>query len=373
MQIRGFLATVALSLLCACEAQPETTWRVYRVDGESLSHVALKTGVGVPLLRSVNGLRDDLIRDGSGLLVPENPKTLGLPPWHRPLPPPQWKPCPAVTFDEVSVTRADPDAEEPFVELAFDGHAWRTEYPFPGPAPDRLLAARLDLDGDGTREAVVSMLETVGNGLGFETWRHWVFARGAVVASFETTDFGLSYVEQPRGCAFLEVTADWRTDQLRGEGMYFLGQLYVLDGGALRARGPEAARRLTERFLEQRFRTLDHEPRERFLLDWFTSTGAFTWPQPADVGRGCRDTRVVREEDHGYRLVLEGDVVWEGRGWHDPEGEPVKEYDRLVDAATRARLPDGFHRGAAVSWAGSTVQVCESTRDAQPWVELAFP
>ncbi|MBL8916352.1 MAG: hypothetical protein JNM17_36970 [Archangium sp.] len=68
-----FGPSIALS---ACEGGTNATeeWQVFRIDGHTLGHVALETGVSVGGLESVNDLRGDFIRDGAGLLVPENPK-----------------------------------------------------------------------------------------------------------------------------------------------------------------------------------------------------------------------------------------------------------------------------------------------------------
>jgi LysM repeat protein len=386
LQVRAAMPSLrviwaTLALLSGCQGAlepPASNWRVYRVgEGESLGLVARRTGVRVGALMSINGLRSDVIRAGAGLLVTENPKTSGLPVWRRPIAPPAWKECRDVQFfprvgdcvGNACISLSAPDLDEPFLELKLGATTWRTAYPFAFGA-DGLHHARVDLDGDGRQESLLSVRESVGNGLGFETWRHLLVSdqRGPI-AEFSTTDYGFSFVEQERGCALLAVTADWRTTQLRGEGLYFTGQLHVLGPSGLVAVGPEVARRLTVRFLEQRFRTLDAEVQQRHPLDWFTSTGAFVWTDAEAVGERCTQARPVREE-RSTVFVLEGEGSFELRGWQDPEEPPRRMYDALRDARTgarrledlRSRLPD-VH---------GTARFCESTRDGQPWAELRF-
>lgn len=89
---------LAALVVLSCDASTASGLRVYRVRAESLSVVSVKTGVSVARLRSLNHLRGEDLREGTGLLVPESPKTLELPRWRPPLPGPEWKPCGAVEW-----------------------------------------------------------------------------------------------------------------------------------------------------------------------------------------------------------------------------------------------------------------------------------
>ncbi|MFT3712803.1 MAG: LysM peptidoglycan-binding domain-containing protein [Archangium sp.] len=372
-------ATVVL--LSACDGAlepPATQWRVYRVDeGDSLGHIALQTGIGPTLLQSMNGLSGDLIHSGDGLLVPRTPKTEALPVWRRPAAPPEWKACRDVEFfprvgdcvGNACATLSDEEIDEPFLELKLGETTWRTEYPFAF-GVDGLHHARVDLDGDGKRESVVSVREGVGNGLALETWRHLVVSDTlGPLASFTTNDYGFSFVEQERGCAFLAVTADWRTTQLRGEGLYFMGQLHVVSKGRLVAVGPEVARRLTNRFDTERFATLEEEVQRRHPIDWFTSTGAFVWTDAPDVGVRCTEPQAFTVERE-LVFTLEHDGAFDLRGWQDPDEPPKKMYDALIDERTSARRLEGLVTLAP--GAKPTARYCESTRDGAPWAELRF-
>ena len=94
----------------------------------------------------------------------------------------------------------------------------------------------------------------------------------------------------PPGVADAQSTGD----QLRGEGSYWIARLHVLKNGAMRAVGPEVARRYTHRFAAQRWEGLDREVAQP--IPWFSDVGGFSFPeeQPA---RTCRETSVVFEDD----------------------------------------------------------------------------
>ena len=175
--LRLFLAAL---VVLSCDSSTSPQWRVYRVGEETLSHVALKTGVSVARLRNVNHLHSDAIHWGAGLLVPETEKTLALPRWKPPRPGPDWQPCAQV--DWVPVVPSEPDerclrkacageacmclttADELAVEVSLGPASWpSTMFPMSDPAAFR--HARVDLDGDGAPESVVSVREGVSNGL----------------------------------------------------------------------------------------------------------------------------------------------------------------------------------------------------------------
>src|SRR4051812_47460555 len=80
-------------IVLSCDSSLLPKFRVYRVGNETLSHVALNTGVSVARLRSLNHLQNDFIGGGTGLLVPESEKTLALPAWKPLRPAPEWKAC----------------------------------------------------------------------------------------------------------------------------------------------------------------------------------------------------------------------------------------------------------------------------------------
>jgi hypothetical protein len=374
--LRLFLATI---LVLSCDVAPSPKWRVYRVGDETLSHVALKTGVSVARLRALNHLRGDAIGWGTGLLVPEGEKTLALPVWRPSLPAPDWKACPQVEW--VKPVSVLPDArcrrqlcageaclcqpleDEPGAELIFGLASLKVEL-FPLTDPGVLRHARVDLDGDGTPESVVSVREGVSNGLGVEWWRHLVLQGGQPIASFVTIDYGDSFVAQARGCALLAVMDEWRTDQLRGEGSYWVARLHVLKDGALRAVGPEVARRYTHRFAAQRWAGLEGEPAQP--LPWFTDVGAFTWPE-ADQHLSCREGSVVFEDDEG-RFDLGGLGLFERRdvGREEPLDSGHFEYDRVLDGVTGVPLLEEYRPFGEARWSGRKVRVCEGVAEGEP-------
>lgn len=380
--LRLFLAAI---VVLSCDLARSPRWRVYRVGDETLSHVALKTGVSVARLRSLNHLKGDAIQWGTGLLVPEGEKTLALPVWKPPRPAPDWKPCPQVEW--VAPVAREPDArcrrsscageaclclpaeDEPEAELSFGLATWPAAL-FPATDPRALRHARVDLDGDGSPESVVSVREGVSNGLGVEWWRHMVVKAGQPVGSFVTVDYGDSFVAQPQGCALLAVSHEWRTDQLRGDGSYWLAQLHVLKDGAMRAVGPQVARRYTHRFAAQRWEGL--EPELAQPLPWFTDVGAFTWPD-ADEQLTCREASVVFEDDEA-RFDLGGQGVFQLRElWREqalPAG--VFEYDQLLDAATGAPLLEEYRPFGEARWSGRKVRVCEGVAEGMPRATLSW-
>lgn len=64
------------ALLCsACDVSPAPTWHVVRVEGRTLSELALETGVSVARLQAINRLEGDFVRAGTGLLVPDTERT----------------------------------------------------------------------------------------------------------------------------------------------------------------------------------------------------------------------------------------------------------------------------------------------------------
>ncbi|MFZ5446368.1 MAG: LysM peptidoglycan-binding domain-containing protein [Myxococcota bacterium] len=366
--------------LTACEAPQPRAWRVFRVETQTLSEIARVTGVSVSRLAELNQLDGDLIRQGQGLLVPENEKTASLPPWRPLLPAPEWRECEDVRWSVAVERPADARCERRVCageaclcvrsselaegEVQFGAATWSTAV-FPGDASaGALLHAQVDLDGDGQPESVVSTREAAGNGLGIEWWKHVVLSRGRPLASFSTADSGLAYVAQARGCAFLATTTDWRVDQLRGDGLYFLAQLHVVEGDTLRAVGPEVGRRATHRFLAQRAASLEHSPVQ--IVPWFTDVGAFVWPEVKGEAR-CRATTVLREEEDRFELAGLG--RWGPRSGMDDAGNA---YDALLDARTGARLLEDYRPFGETSWAGRAATVCEAVVDGVPRVTLAL-
>jgi LysM repeat protein len=382
---RLFLTT--LLLLISCDVSParegfRPPLRVYPVGAETLSHVALKTGVSVAKLRSLNHLESDVINGGTGLLVPESEKTLGLPAWKPLLPAPEWKPCAQVEW--VAVTPSGdgrcqcageacvcvPSAEDADqAELSFGQATWKSDA-WPANAWFVFRHARVDLDGDGRPESVVSVREGVGNGLGVEWWKHMVVHEGVPVGSFVTIDHGESFVAQPQGCALLATSHEWRTDQLRGEGSYWLARLHVLRAGVMRAVGPEVARRYTYRFASQRGAGLETEPAHP--LPWFTDVGAFTWPEP-ESRFTCQETSVVFEDDEA-RFDLGPLGLFEPRDLYreEPLALGTHQYDQLLDAATGAPLIDSYRLFGEARWSGRKVTLCEGTSNGEPRATIAI-
>lgn len=379
---RLFLTTL---LVLSCDASPSPGLRVYRVGvgvgDETLSHVALKTGVSVANLKRLNHLADDTINYGRGLLVPESPKTLRLPVWKPLLPAPEWKACAAVEW--VTPTPSEragcpcageaclclPTGEDDRAEISFGLATWKSAV-FPSNAFQAFRHARVDLDGDGLPESVVSVREGVSNGLSAEWWRHMVVQHGLPVASFVTIDYGASFVAQPRGCAFLATSHAWRTDQLRGEGSYWLAQLHVLKDGAMRAVGPEVARRYTFRFASQRWAGLDQDLAQP--LPWFTDVGAFTWPEP-ETRLTCREGRVEFEDDEArFDLGVLG-IFQPSETWSDePLPDGVHEYNHLLDAKTGSPLLDSYRPFGETRWSGRKVTVCEGVAEGEPHTTISF-
>lgn len=380
--LRLFLAAL---VVLSCDSSTSPQWRVYRVGEETLSHVALKTGVSVARLRNVNHLHSDAIHWGAGLLVPETEKTLALPRWKPPRPGPDWQPCAQV--DWVPVVPSEPDerclrkacageacmclttADELAVEVSLGPASWpSTMFPMSDPAAFR--HARVDLDGDGAPESVVSVREGVSNGLGLEWWRHMVVREGRPVASFVTVDYGASFVAQPHGCAFLATTFESRDDQLRGEGSYWVARLHVLAGGAMRALGPEVVRRYTHRFADQRWASVEREVVEP--LPWFTDVGAFIWPE-AEERRTCHETSVVFEDDEArFDLGVEGQFELRQSWREEPLGPGVSEYDQVLDRVTGAPLLEEYRPFGEVRWSGHRVTVCDGVADGVPRVTLSL-
>lgn len=354
------------------------TWRVFHVTDQTLGEISLLTDVSLERLIALNQLDGSQVRWGQGLLVPTNAKTRVLPRWRRAEPAPGWRECHAVGWvpleekpdarcvKRVCAGEACACSHEDTVELSFGDAQWTTQTMFS--ELDGFLHARVDLDGDGAFESVVSLREGVGNGIAVEWWQHTVISGGRPVASFHTVESGHAFVEQPRGCAFLATGTDWREDQLRGEGLYWVGQLHVLQGGAMRAVGPEVSRRYTHRFAAQRWATLEHAPAR--VVPWFSDEGAFVWPHEEEE-RTCRTTVVVREAAEG-RFELDGLGTWQPRGWHE-EGEPVApEYDALIDVTTGAPLLEDYRPFGEVSWSGRTVTVCDAVVDGRPRTTLGL-
>ena len=378
---RLFLAAL---LVLSCDASTTPPWRVYRVGDETLSHVALKTNVSVARLRSINHLQSDTIRWGTGLLVPDSEKTQALPRWKPPKPAPDWQPCAQVEWVAPVVMPADSRClrkecageaclclvsdDEPTVELSLGPTSW-TSTVFPENDLGAFRHARVDLDGDGAPESVVSVREAAGNGIGLEWWRHLVLKAGRPIASFVTIDYGHSFVAQPHGCALLATSFESRTDQLRGSGSYWVARLHVLSGGAMRAVGPQVVRRYTHRFFAQRWSAPEREPFQP--LPWFTDVGAFIWPE-ADERRSCHETNVVFEDD-GARFDLGVDGVFERRAWREePLPARVGEYDQVLDRVTGAPLLEEYRPFGEVRWSGHRVTVCDGVADGEPRVTLAL-
>lgn len=379
---RLFLAAL---VVLSCDPSTASGVRVFRVNEESLSLVSLKTGVSVARLRSINHLTGDALRGGTGLLVPQTARTLDLPRWRPPLPAPEWKACEAVEWLE-PVARAPTErcrelecAGEACLCLLTDGDSagelsvgqasWGVDL-FLARAQGNFRSARVDLDGDGAPESLVSVREGVGNGLGVEWWRHMVVKAGRPLVSFVTIDYGASFVAQPRGCALLATSHQWRDDQLRGEGSYWVARLHLLQGEAMRAVGPEVVRRYTHRFAAQRWAGL--EPDLAQPLPWFTDVGAFVWPQ-AETRGSCRQGSVVFEDDeHRFDLGELGVFAPREGGRAEPLPENHFEYDQLLDAVTGAPLLDELRPFGEARWTGRKVTVCEGVVGGEPHVTLGL-
>ena len=372
-------------MVISCDASTASGLRVYRVGNQTLSVIALKTGVSVARLRSLNNLRGDQLSEGAGLLVPESPKTLGLPKWKPPLPAPRWKPCAAVEWvtpepraptercsevecaGEACVCRLNEG--DTAGELTVGQARWNADL-FLARVKGNFRHARADLDADGAPESVVSVREGVGNGLGVEWWRHMVLRAGRPVASFVTIDYGASFVAQPQGCALLATSHEWRVDQLRGDGSYWVARLHVLEGDTLRAVGPEVVRRYTHRFAAQRWEGL--EPDLAQPLPWFTDVGAFVWPQ-LEAKATCREGTVVFEDDeHAFDLGPLGVFAPREYGREAPVAAGHFEYDQLLDATTGAPLLDDLRPFGEARWSGRRVTVCEGVSEGEPRVRLSF-
>lgn len=379
--LRVLLTTL---VLLSCDAATPAVWHVYRVGDETLSHIARKTGVSVTRLEALNQLEGRQLHWGQGLLVPHNDKTAALPRWRPAQPGPELRECTELEWVPVVAQPADAHcldrvcagevcvcrttAGEPEVEVQFGAASWGAAvFPSLEPAVGSLQHVKVDLDGDGQRESVVSVREGVSNGVAIEWWKHVVVSRGRPVVSFSTADSGHAFVSRPRGCALLAVTTDWRTDQLRGDGLYFVAQQHVLEGDALRAVGPELARRYTHRFAAQRWESLETAPVH--VVPWFSDVGAFVWPAAPTEPR-CRTSTVLREEEDSFELAGLG--TWSPRAWHEGDAPPTGEYDTLLDAKTGARLLDDYRPFGEASWAGRQVTVCEGVVDGEPRVSLAF-
>lgn len=213
--------------------------------------------------------------------------------------------------------------------MTFDAARLKTDL-FMAEVKGNFRHARVDLDGDGEPESVLSVREAVGNGLGLEWWRHLVLKAGRPLMSFVTHDYGEAFVAQPRGCALLATSVDGRLDQLRGDGTYWVARLHVLEGDRLRAIGPEVVRRYTNRFATQRGEGLD-----------------------LDLG-----PLGVFEPRYGGR--------------EEPLAPNHFEYDALLDARTGAPLLQDLRPFGEARWSGRKVTVCEGVAAGAPRVTLRF-
>lgn len=364
----------AIFVGCACAASATPPLHVFRVEaGHSLSVVSRRTGVPVETLRALNGLTSETLGWHTGLLVPEGPLTAQLPVYRPPEPAPTWSPCRAV--ERVPTVKRDgclcaaeacicPTSEDE-AEVVVGSARWKSLMWLGRIGDlDAFSLARVDLDGDGVPETVVSSREGVGNGIAIEQWRHLVLSRGAAVASFISVDGAVSFVEQAQGCALLAVRVMDRVDQRRGGGLYWVGQLHVLREGELVAVEPEVSRRYTFRFASQRWATL--EQNERDLVSWF-QRDAILWPA-VSVTPSCWSAKVLREAEGAF--VLEGHATLAPRGWND-DATPREGYDVLLDSTTQAQRLEEYHRfGAPLR--ERTATVCTSLVDGEPWTTLAL-
>jgi hypothetical protein len=356
---------------------------VYRVGHETLSHIALKTGVSVTRLKTMNELKDDQIREDTGLLVPDTELTAELPPWEPPLPSPGWKECASAQWVDAVESPSDRCVtrfcageacwceNEPgdALELSFGKVSWPSEGLMVGMSdPSSFRHARVDLDGDGEPESVLSTRFATGNGIGVETWTHTVISAGRPVASFTTVDHGWSFVELDRGCAFLAVRIEERRDPLRGWGLYWTARLHALRGGAMRALPePAVTRRYTHRFATERATTLDSPLAHP--VPWFGAS-AFV-PAPEVPPSHCRSASIVFEDDEG-RFDLGSLGVFERRGWHEPGDAAPLEYDELRDGVTGAPLLEDYRPFGDARWTGRKATVCDGVVDGERRVILSL-
>lgn len=279
---------VPLLALWATAAFAETPRHVYRVKrGQGVGEVAQRTGVSVKELQALNGSGE--LREGTGLLVPENAKTQALPLYQPPLPAPAWKVCPNVTWTSSRVVSKEPcpqkrcagevcatwacDADD--VELRLGKESWRAGF-FISLESSLLHVAKVDLDGDGAPETVVFYRELFGNGIALEQWQITLFSKGKRLATLSSIDSGDAFIAQEKGCALLVVNTEDREDQLKGLGLYFVAHAHAFDGAGMKPVGPRVYRRYTERFAGQRWESLGRELHPQ--VPWFTDADAFVWP-----------------------------------------------------------------------------------------------
>lgn len=377
--VEGRVLLAALTFF-GCEVSTASPWHVVRVGNESLGEIAVRTHVSVERLQAMNGLKDDVVRWETGLLVPENEVTRALPVWEPPMPAPGWETCDAVEWVP-AVDAPQPDRcahrtcagevclcqsteDEPSGEFRFGVATWKTEL---WPMNPTLRHARVDLDGDGKPESVVSVRFAVGNGLGLESWNHTVISKGRPVATFSSVDYGLSYVRQAKGCALMAVRVEDQRDQLRGWGLYWVARLHVLQGEAMRAVGPDVARRYTFRFADQRWASLEGVTQP---VPWFSDRGAFV-ARASTAPTTCRSANVMLEDDDG-KFDLGALGVYQRRGWHEEGAPPVLEYDEVLDGVTGAPMLEDYRTFGEARWTGRKATVCDSVREGEPHTTLAF-
>lgn len=158
---------------------------------------------------------------------------------------------------------------------------------------DAFSIAAVDLDGDGSRERVVSVWNSQGNGLGVNQWSVHVFDAGwnlkATLEDVEDWNTS-SIVAAPagrRGCDLAVTTFRDGWEARRGNGLYFTATFHRYADGAL---SPAADRQMLSRRYTLRFerqRAADMRRSENFdrsnVPAWMSDRSAFKGAPAAAV------------------------------------------------------------------------------------------
>lgn len=168
-------------------------------------------------------------------------------------------------------------------EITFEPKAspkkqWTIEMFPPGFNADRFRLDAADLNEDGQEEFLFAVMESMGQGMGVQSWKLWAINGDEVSNEVSVADYGvMSFLTcSPDRTGTLLLGSRWLSgwEPRRGEGLYIAGQWYELRCGGLypASNRPGVYHRYLESLAEERGQALGKD--RSAPVEWYSKKNA---------------------------------------------------------------------------------------------------